>query len=60
MYLPDKKKTEAMLPEELLKTKKVKRYYSKKLGKYQNRISYCPHLQTLPIPGGESHKKQVQ
>jgi hypothetical protein len=31
MYLPDQKKTEAMLPEELLKTKKVqKRYYSEK------------------------------
>jgi hypothetical protein len=42
-----------MLPEELLKTKKVKK-------RYQNRISYCPHLQSLPIPAGESHKKQVQ
>jgi hypothetical protein len=50
-----------MLPEELLKTKKVKKDITlQKLGKYQNRISYyCPHLQSLPIPAGECHKKQV-
>jgi hypothetical protein len=34
MYLPDQKKTEAMLTEELLKTKKVKKiYYFTKTGK---------------------------